>query len=265
MAVDFAFIDSGTGGIPYMNLLRAECPDAQCIYLADTAHFPYGTKTVNEIISCAKETVEKLISLFAPHTIIIACNTISVTALTELRNTFPNTLFVGTVPAIKQAAAVTKNHIIGLLATDRTISDPYTDNLITTFARKCTVLKRADAKLVNFIEHQYFNSSEQERIAAIKPAVDFFISGGADKIILGCTHFIHAATEIQTAAGNMIQIIDSRDGVIRQALKISGREPSPHAKIVASKFYISGYANIEETNYYQELSNKFNLIWAGSI
>ena len=81
MSVDFAFIDSGTGGLPYMKYLKEKCPEASCIYVADAANFPYGEKTSEQVIECAHQFCQKVIKRFDPKVIVIACNTMSVTAL----------------------------------------------------------------------------------------------------------------------------------------------------------------------------------------
>ena len=95
---DFVFIDSGVGGIPYMIKLLEKKPDATCLYVADTANFPYGEKTHEQVVKCVTELVEKINSQFAPKVIVVACNTMSVNALQALRKTFPDVKFVGTVP-----------------------------------------------------------------------------------------------------------------------------------------------------------------------
>ena len=114
---DFVFIDSGVGGIPYMTTLLQRAPDAECVYVADTANFPYGEKTHEQVVNCVLELVEKINLQFAPKVIVLACNTMSVNALEALRSEFSDVKFVGTVPAIKLAASVSKNRRIGLLAT----------------------------------------------------------------------------------------------------------------------------------------------------
>ena len=85
MGVDFAFLDSGTGGIPYMLALKEKFPNASCVYLGDTAHFPYGQKTPQEIVSAASQAVKLIEQKWSPKTLVVACNTISVTALDDLR------------------------------------------------------------------------------------------------------------------------------------------------------------------------------------
>lgn len=232
MSADFAFLDSGTGGVPYLEYLQNAFPQLSCVYYADEENFPYGTKTSEEIIECARNSVKKVISIYNPKVIVLACNTMTVTALETLRKEF-NVPFVGTVPAIKLASKVSKNGCIGLLATEKTVSHEYTKKLIDDFARDCKVLFRADTKLIDFIEKNIQcvfhegklvevknNATEEEIEVAIKPAIEYFLSKGVDTIILGCTHFVHFATEFTKLVGERAVIVDSRDGVVRQSLKI---------------------------------------------
>ena len=217
---DFAFLDSGTGGIPYMLYLKDLCPEVTCVYLGDTANFPYGEKNQTEICNCAKNACELLIQKFSPKAIVIACNTISVTALDYLRKTFPETPFVGTVPAIKLASAVSKNRRIGLLATNQSVNNPYTEKLIKDFAKDCYVAKLGNPSLIDFIEKSLFTATENDIKNAIMPSIEFFQKENVDTIILGCTHFLHLSEEIKFYAGNAMKVVDSRDGVAKQALRI---------------------------------------------
>lgn len=217
--VDFAFLDSGTGGIPYMISLHKKMPDAKCVYLGDTENFPYGEKSPEQVTSCSSKTIRKIVSLWSPKVIVIACNTISVTALEELRKLFPEISIIGTVPAIKLGAKVSKNKRIGLLATNATVKHPYCQRLIEDFASDCFVAKRGDPELVDFIEKKYFTAGEEDRLKAVKPAADFFKSQNCDTVILGCTHFTHIFNEMKKACGPDVKVVDSRDGVANQALR----------------------------------------------
>ncbi len=218
--IDFAFLDSGTGGIPYMLYLRKKIPNCNCVYLGDTAHFPYGEKSPKEITECAASSIDLILKKWNPKTIVIGCNTISVTALSELRKLFPLTPIVGTVPAIKLAASLTKNKRIGLLATNATVKHPYCQNLINNFASDCKVFSLADPSLISFVEKNLFNSSEDEKMNAVLSDVNFFKQNDCDVIILGCTHFTHLAKEFSIVAGPKIQIVDSREGVAKQAIRV---------------------------------------------
>ena len=216
MNIDFAFIDSGTGGLPYMEYLKSICPEAGCIYLADTKNFPYGEKSREEIITAAAAAVKAVLQRWRPRAIVLACNTMSVTALDALRKQFPEIPFIGTVPAIKLAAEQTRNHIIGLLATNRTVQDPYTDNLIRKYAPDCQVFRRGDSRLISFIEHDLPAASAADRMDAVRPAVDFFTARDADTIVLGCTHFPFAAPAIAEIVGPEVALYDGGEGAARE-------------------------------------------------
>lgn len=243
MAFDFAFLDSGTGGIPYMLALMEKMPDARCVYLGDTAHFPYGEKTPEQVTSCAAKAVRLIQKNWRPRTLVIACNTISVTSLSDLRALFPSLPIVGTVPAIKLAAKVTRNKRIGLLATNATVRHPYNKKLIEDFASECKVFSRGDPELISFIEHDLFTADERARINAVRPSVDFFAENGCDTIILGCTHFTHIAEDIQKAAGKGVAVVDSREGVAAQALRV---ELGGHESLALSESGGGGEAGEEE-------------------
>lgn len=274
--VDFAFLDSGTGGIPYMLYLKDKCPAAQCVYLGDTAHFPYGEKTAEQVIECASAAVEQILKRWNPKTIVVACNTISVTALTELRSLFPDVPFVGTVPAIRLAARITHNKNIGLLATNATVNHPYTQKLINDFASDCCVWNRGDAELVSFIEHRLFTATQEERRAAVEPAVSFFVEHNCDTIILGCTHFIHMATDIESLArersvlGSQVQIVDSREGVAKQALRVEENAELQQIKSGTSfqkemPLYVTGFKSAADEKEYEAVCLRHHLVWGGIL
>ena len=182
---DFVFIDSGVGGIPYMMKLLEKKPEYSCVYVADTANFPYGEKSHEQVVKCVLELVEKIRTKFSPKVIVVACNTMSVNALDELRKKYPDIQFVGTVPAIKLAASVSKKRRIGLLATKATCENPYNLELKEKFASDCVLVTRGDGELVSFIEHNAFTASHEECLEAVKPAIDFFRQEDCDAVILG--------------------------------------------------------------------------------
>ena len=268
--MDFIFLDSGTGGLPYMQFLKDSCPEAQCIYLADTKNFPYGEKTPSQIIEAATCAVQSVLAKWTPRAVVLACNTMSVTALPELRKRFSNVPFIGTVPAIKLASSVTKNKRIGLLATNRTVNDSYTDNLKQKFAKDCVLIKRGDAQLIDFIEHKLFDSTKEEQIDAVLPAVDYFIKNNVDTIILGCTHFVNIVDVIQQVAGKDINVIDSRSGVVKQALKVAYSQNKTNfddfSKPVSDRtFFVTGLQSSLEEEKYEQICKYYNIPWGGIL
>ncbi|WP_191017261.1 glutamate racemase [Treponema zioleckii] len=272
--IDFAFLDSGTGGVPYMLALKQKNPDARCVFLGDTIHFPYGEKSAQEVTDCASEAIKKIIENWNPRTIVVACNTISVTSLETLRSAFPSIPIVGTVPAIKLAAKVSKNKRIGLLATNATVNHPYSKKLAEDFASDCVVVNRGDPDLVSFIEHDFFTATLEEKKAAIKPAVDFFKKNDCDTIILGCTHFTHIADVCKLVAGDGISVIDSRDGVSNQALRVesdfvhsekNADEPSKKITLPEDCTFFVTAATKEEESEYQKLCKNCGIPWGGVL
>ena len=280
--IDFAFLDSGTGGIPYMLELKKKCPGRRCVYLGDTEHFPYGEKSAGEITDCASKAVESIVRKWNPRTVVIACNTISVTSLADLRRRFPELPIVGTVPAVRLAAKVSVNRKIGLLATNATVNHPYNRKLISDFASDCEVFLRGDPELIEFVEHRLFTASESERLDAVRPAVEYFKKCGCDTVILGCTHFTHIAADIQKCAGQGMRVVDSRDGVANQALRVeplfdeadSGRGGSDSGGGVTDSglllppdmsFFVTGECSETEEAEYESLCRRNSIPWGGRL
>ncbi|MBQ9537860.1 MAG: aspartate/glutamate racemase family protein, partial [Treponema sp.] len=130
--------------------------------------------------------------------------------------------------------------------------------------------------------HQLFTASEEERLEAVRPAVSYFLGEGCDTIILGCTHFTHVAAYIADVAGDGVQIVDSRDGVSKQALKVwrdkeqaDGRQvTSPLAGVILpykddlppdKSFFVSLLRSQEDEKEYHDLCASYNIPWGGQI
>ena len=292
---DFVFIDSGVGGIPYMMKLLEKKPDASCVYVADTANFPYGEKTHEQVVKCVLELVGKIRSQFSPKVIVVACNTMSVNALDALRSNYSDIQFVGTVPAIKLAASVSKKRRIGLLATKATCENPYNLELKEKFASDCVLVTRGDGELVSYIEHNAFTATREECLAAIKPAVDFFRKEDCDAVILGCTHFLNFTDIFEAACEPDIKVVDSVDGVVRHAIEVGDNtvvEPvetsvdvnggvagvSPAERVASNEvraqgetspscanLFITGFRDTEEENQYNVLCSRFGIQFGGLL
>ena len=270
--IDFAFLDSGTGGLPYMLTLKQKSPSSRCVYLGDTAHFPYGEKTASQIASCAASVIARMVSSWHPRVLVVACNTMSVTALDELRSRSPALPIVGTVPAIKLAAKVSRNRRIGLLSTTATAHHPYCQHLIADFAQDCTIFTRADPDLIAFIEKRLFLASEDERLAAALPAARYFAGSGCDTLILGCTHFTHMAAAIERAfrfaTGGQVFVVDSREGVSNRALDVIARlkpaAPAAARPLPADMtFFVTRLKEGSECAEYETLCNSFAIPFGG--
>lgn len=214
-----AFFDSGIGGLPYLQRAAEALPGETFVYLADTRSFPYGEKSPAEVRRAVTEAVGRLVRRESPKVVVIACNTASVIALAELRDAF-DVPFVGVVPAIKPAAAASRSRKIGVFATSRTVADAYTDQLINEFASDCSVTRIAGTEIVTFVEERLMDSTDRERMALLQPFACQFREAGVDSVVLGCTHFLHVADEFSKSVGSGIAVLDSRDGVTRQLVRV---------------------------------------------
>ena len=268
--IDFAFIDSGVGGIPYMTCLLKKNPGADCVYVADNANFPYGQKSHEHVVGCVLPLVQKIKEKFEPRVIVLACNTISVNALDVLRQKVPEVIFVGTVPAIKLAASVSAKKRIGLLATRATVENPYNIELKNKFAADCQMICRADPDLIEFIENKGFGAAPEECLQAVQPAVSFFRKQDCDVIILGCTHFLNIREHIEQACAPDIKVVDSVDGVVRHALEVAGLDntgetgPASVEKKIP-RLYITKSQDMLNCNQYKNICFSLGVEFKGVI
>src|SRR6187455_3183452 len=139
--------DSGVGGLTVLAELRKLMPDAPVIYAADTAGLPYGEKTEAEIAARVSGLLGRLAERYSPRLVTIACNTASTIALGMVREVLQVPI-VGTVPAIKPAAELTRTGAIGLLGTAATIRQAYVDRLQAEFAADKRLIRYAAPGLV---------------------------------------------------------------------------------------------------------------------
>lgn len=257
---DIVFIDSGTGGIPYLTYFLEKNPFIDCAYVADNKNFPYGEKSHEEIVSAVIELCKNIKEKLNPKVIVIACNTMSVNVLDVCREVFPEIQFVGTVPAIKVAGEISKKRRIGLLATTATVNHPYNQDLKTHFASDCELILRADPDLISFIEHESFTATNEEREKACLPAVNYFREKNCDVIILGCTHFLNIASEMQKVCGQDIKVVDSKDGVVNRAISILNAD-CRQGKTIPSLFTTAETDKSE----YDVICNSFELKFEGLL
>lgn len=213
------FLDSGIGGLSYITAARKMMPSEQFVYVADNRYFPYGDKDSAVVLRRVTELVGTCIDAYTPKAIVIACNTASVIALAELRRQYA-VPFIGVVPAVKPAAENSKTRKIGIFATSRTVGDVYTENLIRQFAPDCSVISYPGAETVTYIEEHFFNDPPEKREGYIRGIARKFFRDGIDSLVLGCTHFVFLADRLQELLQGTVDVIDSRDGVIRQLKRV---------------------------------------------
>jgi glutamate racemase len=233
-----AIYDSGIGGASVLMALRALAPDVDILYLADQARCPYGNRTQADIQSIALECAAWLTSQGAAP-IVLACNTASAAALGALRVRYPQTPFVGMVPAVKPAAQRSVSGVIGIMATAATLQGELLADVTRTHAPHLKVVGQACVGLVDFVEAGDTDSVTVR--AAVATHVAPLVAAGADVIVLGCTHYPFLRTAIAAAAPG-VTLIDPAPAVAQQALRTAIAHGIPTAGRGRTDYYTTGDA-----------------------
>lgn len=216
-AAPLLVFDSGVGGLSVLHKVRALLPDAPVIYAADNAGLPYGTKTEAQIAARVSGLLGRMTERFRPRLVCIACNTASTIALASVREVLEVPI-VGTVPAIKPAAAMTRTGVIGLLGTEATIRQVYVDRLEAEFAAGKTLLRHGAPELVQAAEAQLRGEPVDPAVYARAAAALRAMPAGdrIDTVVLACTHFPLVQPELARAFGGDVRFIDGSDGIARR-------------------------------------------------
>jgi glutamate racemase len=204
--------DSGVGGISVLQHIHALLPHENLIYFADSKHAPYGNKTQADIIARCMQIADFLLQKEV-KSLVVACNTATAAAIDILRETFDIPI-IGMEPAIKPAAAASKNGVIGVLATVGTLKSAQFAALLESYGRNVKVVTQACVGLVECIERGELNTENTN--ALIRQYTAPLLAEGADTIVLGCTHYPFVKQVIQEIVGDKITLIDTGAAVAKQ-------------------------------------------------
>jgi glutamate racemase len=229
--------DSGVGGLTVLAELRKLLPEAPVIYAADLAGLPYGAKTEAEIAARVAGLLGRMSERFRPRLITIACNTASTIALGMVREVL-NVPIVGTVPAIKPAAALSESGTIGLLGTAATVRQKYVDDLEREFAQGKRLIRFACPDLVAAAEARLRGEAPDPAVFAAAAAGLREQPGGEaiDTVVLACTHFPLVEEELRAAMGDNVRFVDGAQGIARRIAYLTQGQPllrtSPDVAVV---------------------------------
>lgn len=260
-----AFFDSGIGGLPYLRWAKERLPKESFVYLADNANFPYGEKSSDEVRDIVVEVIGRLIQRFDPKTVVVACNTATVIALEALRERF-SIPFIGVVPALKPAAAGpavpgSPYRRIGLIGTSRTVADHYVERLIHTFASECTVVRIAARELIAFVETELVEGETLPECQVVRDTMAAVKDHHLDSLVLGCTQLTFLDQVFHKAFGDEVAIIDSRDGVGRQLIRILTEKGIESPEKTIDRFFHTGSVDAR----YLRFAEHFGLEYGGTL
>ena len=221
------FFDSGVGGLSVLAPTLTLLPTAPIVYCADSAGFPYGQKNDAELASRVPALVGRLVERFHPRLAVIACNTASTIALEHVRSALDLPV-VGTVPAIKPAAEVSKSRVIGVLGTEATIRQPYVEDLAAKFASDCRIIRHGSPELVELAEAKLRGEKVSVDLvrAATQPMFDAPGGERIDTLVLACTHFPLLNDELRAAFPN-VATVHGGDGIARRIAYLTRDQAYP--------------------------------------
>lgn len=205
--------DSGLGGLSVWQALYDALPNESLIYLGDGARCPYGSRSEEELRQFIDEAVCRLLAEGC-KLIVIACNTATAVAIKGLREKYPTVPFVGLEPAVKPAALTTKSGVIGVLATERSLQGEHFRRNEEKYGSEIKILKAVGEGFVEAVENNEEHLPATEQL--VRRVVEPLVAEGADKIVLGCTHYPFLRKTIERVAGEGVQIIDSSEAVARR-------------------------------------------------
>ena len=220
-------IDSGVGGLSVCASLVARLPDCSLRFVADNAFHPYGEKSAEEVRARVFEIYNAYAPAFDPHLVVLACNTATIAAIYEARDSLHNPAlldFIGTEPAVKPATRRTLSGTIGLLATQATVDSAHVAGRIEEVGGDCNFLLRASPTLVQIAEEKMRGQrpSMEALAAELERCFNEDALAGMDTCILGCTHFPLLKPELKRLAP-ALNWIDTGEDVSRRACTLLGR------------------------------------------
>jgi glutamate racemase len=203
--------DSGVGGLSVLKHIHAEMPHEDLLYVADSAHAPYGCKTPEQIQQRSLLLAGFLVEQGA-KALVIACNTATAAAAAMLRERFDMPI-VGMEPAVKPAVAATRSGVVGVLATRGTLQSARFAALLESYGQGVRVVTQAAHGLVECVERGEIESPSTR--ALLWKYIEPMLQEGADTLVLGCTHYPFLRQPIESLVGDQIAIIDTGSAVAR--------------------------------------------------
>lgn len=245
--------DSGVGGLSVLHHIRQTLPNARLIYVADSAHVPYGDKPAPYIEQRSIALTNFLIAQGA-DAIVIACNTATAAAAASLRRQFSLPV-VGMEPAVKPAVAATRSGVVGVLATTGTLESARFAALLERYAGDVQIITQGCPGLVEQVEQGDLHGAQTREL--IERYAAPLLARGADTLILGCTHYPFLAPLIREVVGENIALVDTGEAVARHLLRLLSELPARASGESCTQFFTSGDAT--------QASRIMSVLWGSTV
>ena len=221
--------DSGIGGLSILRALRAELPEQDFIYLADSGHGPYGERERDHVIERAQRVTAYLVER-GVQALVVACNTATAAAIEQLREQYPQLPIVGVEPALKPALGLSQTRRIGVMATRMTLNSDKFLRLLESVQDQAEFVLQACDGLALAIENSVHGdpAAQDALVACASGHVQALGPLGADQIdtvVLGCTHYPFIAPVLEQWIGPGVTLVEPGAAVARQTRSRLAEKP----------------------------------------
>ncbi len=231
--------DSGMGGISVLKELVRLMPNENYLFFGDSAHAPYGIRSVEEVKYLTLQATEHLLERGC-KAIVVACNTATSAAITTLRARWQEMPIIGLEPALKPAVLACPDGRVLVMATPLTLREHKFAALMQRYQQQATILTQPAPDLVEFVERAELDSAELLHYLCmlLRP----YIEEPVDSVVLGCTHFPFAQAMIREALGYPVRFFDGGAGAARETARLLARAElrNPVAEAGKVEFETSG-------------------------
>ncbi len=208
-----AVFDSGMGGVSVLRELRRLLPGERFYYFGDSANAPYGRKTTEMVRELTLAAGRKLLVEHDCKALVVACNTATAAAITELRAAYPDRIIVGIEPALKLACDRHPGGTIGIMATDVTLREQKLAALMERVKRDCTVIRLPSPGVVELVEAGRADTPEA---AALMEQILGPYASQLNALVLGCTHYPFMKQAMRAVVGEGVELLDGGEGTARE-------------------------------------------------
>ena len=233
-------MDSGVGGLSVFREIRKLLPEGRFIYYSDNAFCPYGEKSPG-FIGGRLRTITDLFLSRGVRVMVLACNTATSAAIAMLRREY-DIPFVGMEPAVKPAALGTKTGVVGVLATAGTLSGSKYLDIKDRYSPGVRIEEQVGRGFVELVEKGILSGPEAE--GTVRASLSPLLDAGADRIVLGCTHYPFLLPVLRKVADSLghpeVEFIDPAPAVAARLLQvmdeagISRADAEPGVELLAS-------------------------------
>ncbi len=200
--------DSGLGGLTVTREIFRILPNEDVIYFGDTGRYPYGPRSKDIVIEFSRQNTRFLLEQNVKM-IVVACNTASALALSEIEGEFDIDMLGVIKPGALSAVRASRNGKVGVIGTAGTISSDVYAKEIGRLDSKIKVFSLACPLFVHLVEEGYLDKPASKLIAEDYLAP--FRTNGVDTLVLGCTHYPLLKDVIREVLGDKVVLIDSAE------------------------------------------------------